>query len=114
MSRRASGLKAWLLQRITAVYLVLFIAISGLWAIAQHQPINYVIWKGWIASPLISLALLLFFLALLLHAWVGVRNVLIDYIKPISLRLLLLSLFAFGLIASGLWVMEIIIRAQIV
>ena len=112
MSRRASGLKAWLLQRITAVYLLLFTAISGLWVIT-HQPITYTAWKSWIANPLISLSLLLFFLALLLHAWVGIRNVLIDYIKPVSLRLLLLSLFAFGLIGSGFWVVEIVIRAQI-
>ena len=112
MSRRASGLKAWLLQRITAVYLLLFIAVSGLWVIT-HQPISYTEWKDWIANPLVGLSLLLFFLALLLHAWVGIRNVLIDYIKPISLRLLLLSLFAFGLVGSGLWVVEIVIRAQI-
>ena len=112
MSRRASGLKAWLLQRITAVYLVLFLLYTGIWAMA-NQPITYPVWKAWIAHPVISLAILLFFLSLLLHAWVGVRNVLIDYIHPVSLRLLLLSLFAIGLIGSGLWVLEIVIRAQI-
>ena len=112
MSRRASGLKAWLLQRITAIYLVLFLLYAGVWAMT-NQPITYPAWKAWIAHPAVSLAILLFFLSLLLHAWVGVRNVLIDYIHPVSLRLLLLSLFATGLIGSGLWVLEIVIRAQI-
>ena len=112
MSRRASGLKAWLVQHITAVYMLLCTIIGGIFLIAQ-QPISYTTWKGWMAQPLFSLSVLLLFIALLLHAWVGVRNVLIDYIKPISLRIFLLSLLAFGLVGSGLWVVEIVIQAQI-
>ncbi len=112
MSRRASGLKAWIAQHITAVYMLLYTIIGGFCIIVQ-QPVTYSVWKGWITQPLPSLGLLLFFMALLLHAWVGVRNVLIDYIKPVSLRIFLLSLLAFGLVGSGLWIFGIIIRAQI-
>jgi succinate dehydrogenase / fumarate reductase membrane anchor subunit len=112
MSRRASGLKAWVGQHITAVYMLLFTLIGGI-CIATQQPITYTVWKEWVAQPLFSLSLLIFFIALLMHAWVGVRNVLIDYIKPISLRIFLLSLLVCGLLGSGLWVIEIVIRAQI-
>jgi succinate dehydrogenase / fumarate reductase membrane anchor subunit len=112
MSRRASGLKAWLVQHITAVYMLLFTFIGG-FCILLQQPISYIAWKNWATQPLPSLGLLLFFAALLLHAWVGVRNIVIDYIKPISLRIFLLSLLAFSLVGCGLWVLEIIIKAQI-
>jgi succinate dehydrogenase / fumarate reductase, membrane anchor subunit len=105
MSRRASGLKAWIIQRISAVYLALFtlyLLIHFLFA----APADYAAWKGWVARPGVSVAFLLFVPALLAHAWVGVRDVLIDYVRPIGARVFLLAIFAFGLIASGLWALQ--------
>jgi succinate dehydrogenase / fumarate reductase membrane anchor subunit len=112
MSRRASGLRAWILQRITAVYLAAFIVLFG-GALLLCPPASYAAWRDWLASPWISIALLLFFLALMIHAWVGVRDILIDYVHPLPARIALLSLTGIGLIGCGFWAAQVIILSRL-
>jgi succinate dehydrogenase / fumarate reductase membrane anchor subunit len=110
MSRRASGLRAWFLQRVSAIYLLLFIVY-----LLQHMiiapPQDFSAWQGWVGQPLVGLGLLLFFASLLLHAWVGFRDVLIDYVHPTTIRVTLLTLVGFAMIGSALWVLQIIFTA---
>jgi succinate dehydrogenase / fumarate reductase membrane anchor subunit len=110
MSRRASGLRAWFLQRVTAIYLMLFILF-----VLQHMIVNppqdFEAWRGWVAQPLVGLGLLLFFASVLLHAWVGFRDVLIDYIHPTAIRVSVLTLAGFVLLGCALWVLQIIFTA---
>lgn len=107
MSRRASGFRAWMLQRISAAYLGLyFIYMIGYLSIAP--PATAADWKLWISHPVNSVGLMLFFATLLIHAWVGFRDVVIDYVHPLMLRVVILSLTALGLIGSGLWVARVI------
>ncbi|WPL16145.1 Succinate dehydrogenase hydrophobic membrane anchor subunit [Thiorhodovibrio winogradskyi] len=111
MSRQASGLKAWVIQRLSAVYIALF----GSYLVIRLMfapPVDHQAFVGWLASPLVALALLLYIPLLLLHAWVGVRDVLIDYVKPSGLRMGLLSLFALMLLASGLWAAQAVVLAR--
>jgi len=112
MSRRASGLRAWFLQRATAIYLMLFV----LYAL-QHMilcpPADYAAWREWVTGPLISLGLLLFFASLLLHAWVGIRDVVIDYLHATALRVSLLTAIGFVLAGCAIWALQIIILAHI-
>jgi succinate dehydrogenase / fumarate reductase, membrane anchor subunit len=112
MSRRASGLRAWFLQRVTAIYLVLFILYT-LQHLIFHAPGNYVAWRGWVAQPLVALGLLLFFASLLLHAWVGIRDVILDYVHPSAIRISVLTVIGFVLVGCAAWVLKIIILAQI-
>ncbi|WJW76744.1 succinate dehydrogenase, hydrophobic membrane anchor protein [Thiohalobacter sp. IOR34] len=102
MSRQAQGLRAWLLQRLTAVYVALFslYLIQHFW----RQPVeDHAAWQAWLARPLVNLGVGLFFLALLLHAWVGVRDVIMDYVRHTGLRVALLGLLALTLAGCGLW-----------
>lgn len=112
MSRHASGLRAWFLQRATALYLMIF-TLYALQHMIFHAPADYAAWQGWVVQPLVSLGLLLFFVSLLLHAWVGIRDVIIDYVHPIAIRVSLLTLIGFVLVGCGLWALQIIILAQI-
>ena len=112
MSRRASGLRAWFLQRATAVYLLLFILYT-LQHLIFHAPADYAAWQGWVAQPAVSLGLLLFFASLLLHAWVGIRDVIIDYVHPTAIRVSVLTVIGFVLVACAVWALKIIILAQI-
>lgn len=105
MNRRARGLRAWLWQRLSAVYLLCY-AIFVMLAFAISPPDSYAAWRAWMADPLVGLATALFFVALLLHAWVGMRDVIIDYAGVLSLRLALLTLTALGLAGTGLWVLR--------
>jgi len=111
-SRRAAGLRAWTLQRISAIYLGLFL-IYLLSHFIISPPTSFDEWRLWVADPRISMALLLFFFSLLIHTWVGVRNVLIDYIHPFGLRMTLLTLLGLGLIAIGVWGLQVVMLARI-
>ncbi len=110
MRTGATGLRAWAFQRITAIYLLLFF-IFLLGHFVLSPPVDYAAWRSWVAQPAISIAGYLFFLSLMLHAWVGIRDVLIDYVHPPVIRLGLLFLFGFALAACGLWALQVIIRA---
>ena len=112
MSRQASGLKAWFIQRVTAVYLGLFVVYTiGMFAVAP--PADVGAWRECMASPVTSMAVLLFFAALLMHAWVGIRDVLIDYVHPLPARVTLLSLFAIALIGTGLWAAQVVFLVRV-
>ena len=83
MSRQASGLKAWLVQRVTALYLAIFLAYL-LGHFALNAPADHAALLAWVNRPLVAGGLLLFVPVLLAHAWVGIRDVLIDYVHPLG------------------------------
>jgi succinate dehydrogenase / fumarate reductase membrane anchor subunit len=103
-------LRAWLVQRVSAVYLLLFIVF-----LAGHflldPPRDFDAWRGWVAQPWVGVAIMSGFVALLLHAWVGVRDVILDYVQPMALRVPALSLLGVGLIAIGLWMVRLLAAA---
>ncbi|HGX93977.1 MAG TPA: succinate dehydrogenase, hydrophobic membrane anchor protein [Candidatus Tenderia sp.] len=112
MSAGASGYRAWLLQRVSAIYMVLFL-LYFVFSWLVSSPANYAEWKGWMERLPMALATTLFFLLLLGHAWVGIRDVLIDYIKPAGLKFSLLMLVAFAIIAMGLWVVNVLLTGTV-
>lgn len=111
MSRQASGLKAWLIQRLSAVYIALFGSYLIIRVVLAPPP-EYGAFLAWLAAPPVALGVLLYIPLLLAHAWVGLRDVLIDYIKPSPVRLGLLGLFAFVLLGSGLWAAQALMLAR--
>ena len=113
MSRKASGLKAWAIQRLTAIYIGLF-SIYLVAGLMFSAPADFEAWKAWIGSPLVSVAMLLFVVSTLMHAWIGVRDVLIDYIHPIAIRATVLGLVALSLVAMGLWAAQALILVRLV
>jgi succinate dehydrogenase / fumarate reductase membrane anchor subunit len=111
VSHRADGLRTWLLQRVSAVYLAAFLVYALVHFWRNPQP-DYAAWHGWIASPAVSIACAGFVLALLIHGWVGLRDVTLDYVHHLGLRLLVLTLIALLLIGCGLWTVRILIVAS--
>ena len=107
MRSAGSGLGAWLVQRATAVYMLFFIVFLLIHFVAD-PPRSYSAWHGWIMGTGVRLATAVFFAALLAHAWVGLRDVLMDYVHAIAVRGGLLGLAAFGLTAIGAWVLGIL------
>lgn len=65
------------------------------------RPSSYLAWHAWIVSPVISIAAFVFCAALLAHMWVGLRDVILDYVKPLAVRVGALALLALGLIGLG-------------
>ncbi len=80
------GLRDWLAQRITAVIMAIYTVIA-VTVLLSGRPISYAVWKDLFAQGWMRVATLLFMASLAWHAWVGVRDILMDYIKPDGLRL---------------------------
>ena len=70
-----------------------------------YPPPSYEAWRDWVLNTPVLVATALFFIALLLHAWVG----LLDYVKPLALRVGMLAALAFGLAGLGLWMLRILL-----
>jgi len=105
--RSSSGLRSWLAQRLSAVYIMLFmVAFAAAWV---GETITFEGWRAWVAHPVVNIALLLFVFSLLVHAWVGGRDVVMDYVKSVATRYLLLIGFALGLIIMGLWTLRVLL-----
>ena len=108
MTFRAQGMRAWLLQRLSSVYMAMFIIGVLVWYLLTDT-ISYNAWRELLAQPVIAIAVVLFFCSLLIHAWVGMRDVLIDYVPIMGLRLVILLGIAVFLLAMGVWVAFILI-----
>lgn len=111
MKKTVTGLRAWLMQRVSAVYMLFFILFL-LFHFLLDPPHSYLAWHGWMRNPGVSVATFVFFAALLLHAWVGVRDVLMDYVHPLALRVSVLALLALGLMAIAAWVVRILLMGH--
>jgi len=112
VSRAAQGLRAWLLQRFTAIYLAAYLLAAIGWLLSCNT-LTYKDWHHWFVQPLVGVATVLFACAVLLHAWVGVRDVLIDYVHAVWLRLLCMAVTALLLLGSLLWVVRALTLAAI-
>lgn len=97
-------------QRLSAIYLALYLGVS-LIALLPAIPVDYARWHAWFAHPAVSVATAGCVVALIIHAWVGVRDVVLDYVKPYPYRLLLLGLVIVMLLAMLLWAMRILVMA---
>ncbi len=108
MTFRASGMRAWLLQRLSSVYMAAFIVVVLVWYVAADA-ISFTAWRALLGQPVIAVAVVLFFCSLLIHAWIGMRDVLIDYVPIMGLRLVILLGIAVFLLAMGIWVVFVLI-----
>jgi succinate dehydrogenase membrane anchor subunit len=104
------GFRDWLAQRVTAVVMAVYTVIFVV-AFAASKPADYAGWKAFFGQGWLRFATLLFFLSLLYHAWIGVRDVLMDYIKPVWLRLTLEVVMILVLLGCGGWAVQILWRA---
>ena len=96
------GLRPWIVQRISAVFIAVFILYFIL-AITQFDQFDFEHWHSWLAWPGNNIAMALFIVAVMWHAWIGVRDVILDYVQSVVLRMLLFTLVMSVLLGSGLW-----------
>ena len=82
------GLRDWLAQRITAVVMAVYTVII-LVVVMTGMPLSYEVWRDLFTQGWMRVATLLFAVSLGWHMWVGIRDVIMDYVKPAGLRLAL-------------------------
>lgn len=107
------GLRPWVIQRISAVYIVLFLLYVSYAIItadtAISDPAAYQSWRYWLAAPVNTTLVGLFIIAILFHAWIGMRDVVLDYIHPLLTRIFILAFLIGFLIGCGLWAFRILL-----
>jgi succinate dehydrogenase / fumarate reductase membrane anchor subunit len=82
------GLRDWLAQRITAAIMAVYSLIVAI-VLLSGVPLSYAVWRDLFSQGWMRVATLLFVVSLAWHAWVGMRDILMDYIKATGLRLAL-------------------------
>ncbi|MGD9946724.1 MAG: succinate dehydrogenase, hydrophobic membrane anchor protein [Burkholderiaceae bacterium] len=101
------GLRDWLAQRITACILFVYTLVLLGWVLALPE-LTYGNWAGMFASGWMKVLTLLALLSLVWHAWIGIRDVYMDYIKPTALRLFLEVATIVALAGYAIWAVNIL------
>ncbi len=101
------GLRDWLLQRITAVLMAAYLVLLAGYLLMQPY-VDYDVWTALFSSQVVRTFTLLFLLSLFYHAWVGIRDIVMDYVKPAWLRLVIHVLVIVALLLYAMWSVEIL------
>ncbi len=101
------GLRDWLVQRVTAVVMLLWTLVV-LGALMWNGGFDHASWKALWAGEFFRLLSFLFVASVLWHAWVGVRNITMDYLKPVALRLSVQSAVVAVLVLYLGWTLRIL------
>ena len=104
------GMRDWLSQRVTAVLMALFTVLLLVQLLFSKGPIGYDTWAGIFSSQWMKVLTFTIFVALGWHAWVGVRDIWMDYIKPVALRLALQVFTIVWLIGCMGWAIQVLWR----
>ena len=101
------GWRGWLAQRITAAIMLLY-TLFFLAVLVSLPAIDFDHWKALWSLPVMRFATMIFVLAIAYHAWIGVRNIFMDYVKDTGVRLILYVLVIIALVIYAVWAAQIL------
>jgi succinate dehydrogenase / fumarate reductase membrane anchor subunit len=100
------GLRDWLAQRITAVIMVIYSLFIAEYLLTHT--LTYDAWTALFSGNLMRTFTLLFLLSVFYHAWIGIRDIVMDYVKPASIRLTIHVLVILALLLYSIWSVQIL------
>ncbi|MFY7940463.1 MAG: succinate dehydrogenase, hydrophobic membrane anchor protein [Burkholderiaceae bacterium] len=103
------GLRDWLSQRITATLMALFTVVVIVQILLPGE-MGYDKWAGIFASQWMKVLTFVVIIALLMHVWVGMRDVWMDYVKPLAIRLALEVFTIVWLVGCAGWAIQVLWR----
>ena len=103
------GLRDWIAQRATAVIMAIYTVVLLVLFFGAHD-FSYDGWASIFAAQWMKLATFVTLVALFFHAWVGVRDIWLDYIKPVGLRLALDIFTIAWLVGCAGWAIQVLWR----
>ena len=103
------GLRDWLAQRVTAAFMAVYTVVAA-GIVLSNSPLTYTVWRDLFAQGWMRVATLLFAVSLVWHTWVGVRDILMDYVKPDGLRFASQVLTLLVLASYLGWAVQILFR----
>jgi len=102
------GLRDWLLQRVTAAVLAAYTLLVVALSVASEP--GYDGWARLFAPTWMKALTLIAVASLAYHAWIGVRDIWMDYVKPTGVRLTLQVLTVLWLLACVVWAVQVLWR----
>ena len=103
------GLRDWLGQRVTAALMALFTVVLVLQVLSPGK-MGYDKWAGIFSAQWMKVLTFVVIVSLGWHAWVGVRDIWMDYIKPVGLRLALQVFSIVWLVGCAGWAVQVLWR----
>ena len=103
------GLRDWLSQRVTAVLMTLYTLLLIVQLLFGPK-LGYVRWSAIFSPQWMRFATFVVIVALAVHAWVGMRDIWMDYIKPVWLRLALQVATIVWLTGCTGWAVQVLWR----
>lgn len=103
------GLRDWLAQRVTAILMALF-TIALLVQVLTVETLDYYSWSGIFSQQWMKFLTFTVILALAYHAWIGIRDIFMDYIKPVGIRLALHVFAIVWLLGCAGWAIQVLWR----
>lgn len=103
------GMRDWLSQRVTAGLMALF-TIVLLVQVLFGGPLGYDRWSAIFSTQWMKVLTFVLIVALAWHAWVGVRDIWMDYVKPVGTRLVLQVFTMVWLVGCAGWAIQVLWR----
>ncbi len=103
------GFADWLAQRVTGALMALFTLVLGA-QLLFGGPLGYGRWAGIFASQWMKVLTFVVIVSLAWHAWVGMRDIWMDYVKPVGLRLTLHLFTIVWLVGCAGWAVQVLWR----
>lgn len=100
------GLRDWIMQRVTAVIMAIYTL--GLVMFLLAMPSDYASWQSFFGQTWVQVLTQTTLIALLLHVWVGIRDLWMDYVKPVGVRLALHSFTAVWLVSCFAYSLKVV------
>lgn len=104
------GLGDWIVQRFTAALMAAFTLVVLAQLLLTSGPIGYDKWAGIFSAQWMKALTFAVILGLIWHAWVGVRDILMDYVHAVGTRLVLQFLTIVWLVGCGGWALQVLWR----
>ena len=103
------GLRDWLSQRVTAALMALF-TLAVIVQILLPGEMGYDKWSGIFSRQWMKVLTFVVIVSLLYHVWVGMRDVWMDYVKPVGVRLALQVFTIAWLVGCTGWAIQVLWR----
>ena len=103
------GMRDWLSQRVTACLMAIFTLLLIVQLLLPGE-MGYDKWAGIFAAQWMKVLSFVVIVALALHAWVGVRDILMDYVKPTGVKLVLHVFTLVWLLGCAGWAVQVLWR----
>jgi succinate dehydrogenase / fumarate reductase, membrane anchor subunit len=103
------GMRDWLSQRVTATLMALF-TIAVIVQVLLPGEMGYDKWAGMFSRQWMKVLSFVVIVSLLIHVWVGMRDIWMDYVKPVAVRLVLQVFTLVWLVGCAGWAVQVLWR----